>query len=184
MSDINKISFRLSADLQARLAARVGQGTRVSDIIREALEAYLGMRPTARPTNSLLSDSVSDLSTRLDAIVSDLSDIHNRLDRLEAREGQPARVRQHPTARGAARPTPTPAPRGPTAPGQDTLTPELPPAADTPQPRTVGGQRKLTPRQVRALRDKHRRGVSVPALMEEYDISRASVFRYLQSEQR
>jgi hypothetical protein len=45
-------------------------------------------------------------------------------------------------------------------------------------------QRKLTPRQVRALRDKHRRGVPVPALMEEYGISRASVFRYLQSEQR
>jgi hypothetical protein len=42
----------------------------------------------------------------------------------------------------------------------------------------------LTPRQLRALRGKHRRGVPVPALMEEYGISRASVFRYLQSEQR
>jgi Arc/MetJ-type ribon-helix-helix transcriptional regulator len=180
MSDTSKISFRLSADLQARLAARVGQGTRVSDIIREALEAYLGMRPTARPTNSLLSDSVSDLSTRLEAVVSDLSDIHNRLERLEAREGQPTRVRQRQTAR----PTPAPAPRGPTAPGQDTLTPEPPPAADTPQARTTGGQHKLTPRQVRALRDKHQRGVPVPALMEEYGISRASVFRYLQSDKR
>jgi hypothetical protein len=46
------------------------------------------------------------------------------------------------------------------------------------------GQRKLTPRQVRALRDKHQRGVPLPALMEEYGLSRASVFRYLQSEQR
>jgi hypothetical protein len=45
-------------------------------------------------------------------------------------------------------------------------------------------QRKLTPRQVRALRDKHLRGVPVPALMEEYGISRASVFRYLQSDKR
>jgi response regulator of citrate/malate metabolism len=44
--------------------------------------------------------------------------------------------------------------------------------------------RKLTPRQIRALRDKHRRGVSVPALMDEYGISRASVFRYLQSDKR
>ena len=43
---------------------------------------------------------------------------------------------------------------------------------------------KLTPRQVRALRDKRQRGVSVPALMDEYGISRASVFRYLQSEKR
>jgi hypothetical protein len=59
-----------------------------------------------------------------------------------------------------------------------------PPAAATPQLRTAGGQRKLTPRQIRALRDKHRRGVPVPALMEEYGISRASVFRYLQSDKR
>jgi predicted HicB family RNase H-like nuclease len=43
---------------------------------------------------------------------------------------------------------------------------------------------KLTPRQVRALRDKHLRGVPVPALLEEYDISRASLFRYLQSDKR
>jgi hypothetical protein len=46
------------------------------------------------------------------------------------------------------------------------------------------GQRKLTPRQIRALRDKYQRGVPVPALQEEYGISRASVFRYLQSEKR
>jgi hypothetical protein len=42
----------------------------------------------------------------------------------------------------------------------------------------------LTPRQQRALRDKYQCGVSVPALMDEYGISRASVFRYLQSEKR
>jgi hypothetical protein len=53
-------------------------------------------------------------------------------------------------------------------------------AADTVRP----GQRKLTPRQVRALRDKHLRGVPVPALMEEYGISKASVFRYLRSAKR
>ena len=46
------------------------------------------------------------------------------------------------------------------------------------------GQQKLTPRQVRALRDKRHRGVPIKALMEEYAISRASVFRYLQSEKR
>jgi hypothetical protein len=44
--------------------------------------------------------------------------------------------------------------------------------------------RKLTPSQIRALRDKHLRGVPVPALMDEYGISRASVFRYLQSDKR
>jgi hypothetical protein len=52
------------------------------------------------------------------------------------------------------------------------------------QARAPLGQRKLTPRQVRALRDKRHRGVSIEALMEEYAISRASVFRYLQSEKR
>jgi hypothetical protein len=50
-----------------------------------------------------------------------------------------------------------------------------------PSPRRA---RKLTSRQIRALRDKHLRGVPVPALMEEYGISRASMFRYLQSDKR
>jgi hypothetical protein len=72
--------------------------------------------------------------------------------------------------------------------GQPTAARRRQPVADTtanpPQPRTAGGQRKLTPRQVRALRDKHLRGVPVPALMEEYGLSRASVFRYLQSDKR
>jgi hypothetical protein len=57
-------------------------------------------------------------------------------------------------------------------------------AAGAPQARTAGGQRKLTPRQIRALRDKRQRGVPVEALMEEYGLSRASVFRYLQSDKR
>ena len=52
------------------------------------------------------------------------------------------------------------------------------------QEKASRGRRKLTPRQVRALRDKHLRGVPVPALLEEYDISRASLFRYLQSDKR
>jgi hypothetical protein len=65
----------------------------------------------------------------------------------------------------------------------ETLAAHGQPPAATPA-RTAPGQRKLTPRQVRALRDKHLRGVPVPALMEEYDLSRASVFRYLQSERR
>jgi predicted transcriptional regulator len=52
------------------------------------------------------------------------------------------------------------------------------------QKKTSRGRHKLTPRQVRALRDKHLRGVPVPALLEEYGISRASLFRYLQSDKR
>ena len=52
------------------------------------------------------------------------------------------------------------------------------------QKKTSRGKHKLTPRQVRALRDKHLRGVPVPALLEEYGISRASLSRYLQSDKR
>jgi hypothetical protein len=44
--------FRHSPELQAALYDRVRQGQRVSDIIREALEVYLGLRPTDRPTRS------------------------------------------------------------------------------------------------------------------------------------
>ena len=41
------------------------------------------------------------------------------------------------------------------------------------------GQYKLNRRQVRALRAKRQRGVPIKALMEEYGLSKATVFRYL-----
>jgi hypothetical protein len=175
MSDSNKISFRLSSALQAALAVHVRQhGGQVPDVIRAALEAYLGLRPTGRPTApehvSDTSDTVSDLAARVNALVSDVARLQERLERLDAYlETRPPRVRQ--------RQTPRPTPPQPEPPVAATT-------ADPPQTRAPGGQRKLTPRQVRALRDKHRRGVPVPALMDEYGISRASVFRYLQSDKR
>ena len=57
-------------------------------------------------------------------------------------------------------------------------------ASVTAEARTRRGQWKLTPRQRRAMRDKRQRGVSIEALMDEYGLSRASVFRYLRSEKR
>ncbi len=54
-----------------------------------------------------------------------------------------------------------------------------PTPAETPQGSPRGGQRKLTPRQVRAMRAKRERGTPIQALMEEYGLSRATVFRYL-----
>jgi hypothetical protein len=63
---------------------------------------------------------------------------------------------------------------------QDAPPPQEDPDARQPPRRA----RKLTPRQIRALRDKHLRGVPVPALLEEYQISQASFFRYLRSEKR
>ena len=172
MSDSAKISVRLSPALQAALTAHVRQQhAHVSGTIRQALEAYLGLRPTHCPTEqaqvSDVSDTLSDLAASVSALVSDVASMQERLERLETSLMTSApRVRQRPTPR----PTP-PAPAPPLA-------------ADTPQAQTAGGQRKLTPRQQRALRDKHLRGVPVPALMEEYGLSRASVFRYLQSDKR
>ena len=173
MAERPKLSFRLTPEIQAALAVRVGQGQTASDVIREALEQYLGMRPTFSPTESptapqvsdLMSDALSDLSARVAALTTALLDIEARIERLEVREMPPQQaVRQQRTAR----PTPS-------STGADR-------EADTAPPRR--GQRKLTPRQVRALRDKRHRGVSVEALMDEYALSRASVFRYLQSEKR
>jgi hypothetical protein len=45
--------------------------------------------------------------------------------------------------------------------------------------RPAPGQYKLTPRQVASLRAKRQRGTPIKALMEEYGISKATLFRYL-----
>ena len=58
-------------DLQAAFSARVRQGSRMSDVIREALEAHLGVRPTDRPTAPALSDTLADVSDRLATLALD-----------------------------------------------------------------------------------------------------------------
>jgi hypothetical protein len=50
---------------------------------------------------------------------------------------------------------------------------------DTPLARIPGGQPKLTPRQITLLRAKRARGVPIKVLIEEFAISRATLFRYL-----
>jgi Arc/MetJ-type ribon-helix-helix transcriptional regulator len=69
MADSSKISVRLTSEIQALLSDHVRHGRRVSDIIRTALEGYLGVRPTEgpteRPTALQLSDAVSDMSDKL-----------------------------------------------------------------------------------------------------------------------
>ena len=153
MSDSHKISVSLSLELYELLAAHVRQGRRVSDVIREALGAYLGMRPTERPTAPALSDTVSDVAVTLAALASDVADMRDRLGRLEEKvEARSPGVHQRRTGRPPARPTPADIPRG---------------------------QYKLTPRQRAAMRARRRRGVPIKRLMEEYGLSRATVFRYL-----
>jgi hypothetical protein len=51
--------------------------------------------------------------------------------------------------------------------------------ADTPPSRLPVGQFKLSARQVATLRAKRARGTPIRVLMEEYDISKATLFRYL-----
>jgi Arc/MetJ-type ribon-helix-helix transcriptional regulator len=89
-----RITIRLTPEIEALVSDRVRQGARVSDIVREALEAYLGARPTARPTQetsasaratstaATMGDAVSDIRS---AMMSDVSDIRQRLGHLEQR---------------------------------------------------------------------------------------------------
>ena len=58
------------------------------------------------------------------------------------------------------------------------------PRASRAQPTPARGQRTLTPRQQRALRDTHLRGVPVAALQEEYGLSKPTVLRSLRSLKR
>jgi Arc/MetJ-type ribon-helix-helix transcriptional regulator len=113
-----RITIRLTPALEALVSARVGHGSSVSDIVREALEAYLGACQTPRqthaasvsdsahPVSDTLSDVLSDtVSAMMSDIVSDVSDMREHLEQLEARlEELSASVRHRPTPR----PTPQP----------------------------------------------------------------------------
>jgi hypothetical protein len=116
-----RITFRLTSALEALVSDRVRQGHHVSDIIRDALEMYFGVRQTGCPTpgaavsdsTAHVSDTVSDISTTLSDVVSDVSDVRERLGQLEARlDALAPGVRQRPTPRL----TPPPRPATPAAP--------------------------------------------------------------------
>ncbi|HSX79237.1 MAG TPA: recombinase family protein [Candidatus Saccharimonadia bacterium] len=118
-----RITIRLTPALEALVSARVRQGSHVSDIVREALEAYLGACPTACPTQSAaasasavtasafqmdhmsaaVSANLADVSARLSASVSDVLDMRERLAQLEQRV-------EDLSARGRPRLTPRPTP--------------------------------------------------------------------------
>ena len=122
MADSSKISVRLTSEIQALLSDHVRHGRRVSDIIRTALEGYLGVRPTEgpteRPTALQLSDAVSDMSDKLTRLASDVSDIRIRIERLEAGKTGPSRVRQEQSVRPTTRPTPQSRASSPRRPGR------------------------------------------------------------------
>jgi hypothetical protein len=130
-------------------------GTPFAVLIRDALSAYLAdTPPTSLPTPADSADTLHELQEKL-------ADVATRVKVIEE--------------------ILTTWPQFADIPPTDADT-SADRSADTAP--TGRGQRTLTPRQQRALRDKYQSGVSVPALMDEYGMSRASVFRYLQSEKR
>jgi len=151
-----RYTVRLPPALDAAVQERIRTaGTPFAVLIRDALSAYFAdTSPTGLPTPADNADTLRELQEKL-------ADVTTRVKVLEE----------------ILTTWPQFADISPTA--ADTSADR---SADTAP--TGRGQRKLTPRQQRALRDKYQRGVSVPALMDEYGMSRASVFRYLQSEKR
>jgi len=171
-----RYTVRLPHALDAQVQARVSAGTPFAVLIREALAAYLtDTPPTEAPIPADSADTARTLQEQLAALTT----------RVEILEQRPTRRRQHAardadrTARDADRTADTHA-DSPVVSADSPLT-----GADTSRRAapgaalTQGGQHKLTPRQAAALRAKRQRGAPIKALMEEYDLSRATVHRYL-----
>jgi len=110
-----RITIRLSPELAARLTAQRGQGVPLSDIVRQALEAYIGGDVAPRPPRQTpladVSDSLIQVSDTLSAIGARLEAVEQRLTALEAVS---ASVGHRQTSRQTACPTPPlEAPRDP-----------------------------------------------------------------------
>lgn len=189
MPPSSRITIRLTQALEALVSDRVRQGSHVSDIVREALAVYLGACLTTRPTphasvltsaspvsdsvaalvsdivSASVSDALSDVSARLSASVSDVSDMRARLGQLAARlEELSASVCQRPTPRlTSQQPAPAAAPEAAAA-----RMPPVPETATTPAaapPRRRGGRPPSPERQqILALLEAHPEGLSAEEL--------------------
>src|SRR5262249_13536476 len=140
------ITIRLTPALDALLSASVGQGSSVSDIVREALEAYLGSRQTTRQTarqtqstsaatsasatSDTMADEMADIWT---AMMSDVSDIRQRLGQLEQRvEELSDSVRQSRTLSDTPETLDVPAPQASDTMSDRPQTPEKSPPSPPP----------------------------------------------------
>lgn len=110
-----RITFRLTPALEALVSDRVRHGGNVSDIMRDALETYFGLRPTSRLTSTgsiagMLSAPHKGMSDDVSASMSaSMSAMQERLGQLEARLDElSASVRPRQTSRPTKRPTPQP----------------------------------------------------------------------------
>ena len=117
-----RLTIRLSDDLLAVLTARVGQDTSVSDMVREALEAYLGVEPSQRPTSRQTfrrtrrqttfpsSDSAPSVEEIVPQLAVILAEFQQRLTQIEARVDALSDTHRSPVRQ--RRRTPQPLPQG------------------------------------------------------------------------
>jgi hypothetical protein len=162
-----RISIRLTPALEAQVQVRVRQGAQVSDIVREALEAYFQGGEHACPTcPTPVSDTTSQMSDIFALLSDKLSDMTTQLERVERRLA----------VLEATTDAVCPCPTGPQVLPADPARPFV----DRPR----GGQYKLTSQEAAALRAKRAAGVPIPALMQEYHLARTTLYRYLQAQER
>jgi len=148
-----RYAVRLPPALDALVQERIrASGTPFAVLIRKALSAYLADTP---PPGPLIPPDRADTLRELQE---QLAVLTTRVEALEHGQSPLRTERRQPADRRADR-APTP--------------------VDMPQVHTRAGQRTLTPHQVRALRAKRTRGTPIKALMQEYGVSKATVFRYL-----
>ena len=160
------VSLRLPRDVYDRVARYVKRhpGMTLTAFFLEG--ARLRLDTPAAPRDILLSDDntvIQEVQEMIRAAVQ--AEIGKLSDFMGPRFSTPGDM---------------PAPEAPAPPVPDlsyndnTVLQKKPPRGSTP-PR----QYKLTPQQAAALRAKREQGTPIKALMEEYGLSKASVFRYL-----
>jgi hypothetical protein len=146
----HRLTIRLDDVLYAQLAACGSRWQPLAAIVRQALTEYVARQPETPPPVPDVALMLADMAARLDALQEQVAALTARGDALAA-------TRQPAADTAASAPALAPgSTRGP-----------------------ARGQAKLTPRQAKALRTKRARGTPIKVLMEEYGISKATLFRYL-----
>ena len=151
--------------------------------VYDQVERYVKMRPGMTLTEFFLDGARLRLDTPADPrdiILSDDNTVIRELQEMVDAAVQKALAREK-TAPPALDAAPrAPAPEAPGPPAYDiTHNDNTVIQAKAPRGSTPPGQYKLTSRQVASLRAKRQRGTPIKALMEEYGISKATLFRYL-----
>jgi hypothetical protein len=159
------VSLRLPRDVYARVAR------------------YVKRHPGMTLTAFLLEGAQLQLDTPADPrdlILSDDNTVIRELEELVEAAVQRALAKERPVLPALDTSTPAPTPGAP-APSTPDISYNGNPVLQEKAPRgsTRPGQNKLTPRQVASLRAKRQRGTPIKALMAEYGLSKATVFRYL-----